>query len=1600
MILWMRKSLYFLLVFVCIKANAQLHADFVANNQQGCSPLVVQFTDSSQGNPTQWLWDLGNGATSTLKNPGAIYVNPGSYTIKLHIKNATGDDSIIKTNYIIVHENPSAAFNASPVSGCAPMDVNFTDKSLANEGIITNWIWDFGDGIISNEQNPAHTYNLSDTFDVLLTVTNSFGCKNTFQNKSLVKVGSVVQAGFSYVYSNACKPPATITFTNTSQSGSTMDYQWYFGDGSASTQVSPVHVFATSGNFTVKLEATNENGCTNTFQQIISIGSVKADFDFIPNCNNNEVSFTDISTPSSVSATWDFGDGNTGSGSTVNHIYSSAGTFQVTLNANFGGCSDTIRKTIKTGQNPQADFTSTGNRATCSYPETIQFNEASVGASGYQWIFGDGATSNEKNPSHTYKGPGQYSVKLIVFNSYGCSDTIVKTNYIQLGLPQIQDIQNLPFEGCAPQSLIFRPDIISGDSIISYQWDFGDSTISSDSVPIHAYQNVGIYDVRLIVVTSEGCSDTLFLPNAVELGIAPKPGFSADPLNVCANTPVQFKDESTGLITDWLWLFGDGVSSTEQNPSHIYTDTGYKDVTLIVSQYGCRDTLVINNYVYVNPPVAKFNVQSECNEPYKYTFTDKSIEPQSWLWDFGDGSTSSQQSPVHTYSSKGVFFVTLTVTNGGCTDIGHDSVNVVDETPSFNYKSVSSNFCKYDSIHFFATNYDADNIKNFQWDFGDGIITQPGAKNNDIYHLYTEAGMFSPILIVKDVNNCIDTIDKNIQIQIFGPNAAFSNQPGACVTSTITFTDESVTDGIHPILSWIWNYGDTSNADTLSSGPFTHTYITTGLYDVSLKIIDNMGCYDTISNFNAINITKPVAGFSSLDTLSCGGSPVSFVDSSKGVSLLYQWSFGDGQTSGSPEPIHKFSAEGLYDVKLVVHDKYGCVDSMQRPQYIRVANPIAGFLLPDTLFSCPPAKINPVNNSVNYTFLTWYFGDGNTSTEINPEHFYTSPGNYTLKLVTKGFGICYDTTVKPLVVKGPSAELSYSPFSGCHPLNISFLAKAKNTVGYIWDFGNGETLTSIDSFANYTYTKPGKYLPQLIVIDSGGCHIPVVNKDTIIVFGVEAKYSAVKQMVDCDSALYHFLDSSIALFDKINNYKWDFGDGSFSYTGNPSHYYHNNGVYDTKVYITSASGCIDSFALLVNVAIDSTPLISAIFPDSACVNAPLLLLANLNNNIPGGVSWKWDFGNGDILYDNDTSYSYPNPGLYNLSVIGTSMAGCADTLNHSVRIDPLPAIDAGVDTAICLGSTITLNATGGVAYQWTNDGTLSCNNCNNPFATPIISTTYFITGSNSFGCSNNDSVNIKVVQPANVSMNVPDTICVGSTIQMSATGAEMYSWEPASLVNNSADSVTTSTPLTTTTFTVIGKDSKGCFSDTASGTVNVFPYPGLQLKDSMVTLESGDGYQALATGTEDIISWQWSPPSGISCLACPNPVLTPASNQVYTVTVKNIAGCSTEKQITITVICKGQNLFIPNTFSPNGDGMNDYFYPRGKGFTVKSFRIFSRWGTIVFEQNNFPPNQQAYGWDGTYKNKKLVPDVYVFIAEILCNNGGLITQKGNVTLLR
>ena len=196
--------LFFILLSQAFISRAQLTANFSATPISGCAPFLVNFTDLSTGNPTNWKWDLGNGTISFLKNPAVTYFAPGQYNVKLIVTNAGGSNEIIKSQFITVYAVPVVNFGGTPLNGCFPLPVQFTDQSIAGSGSINKWEWDFGDGNLSSTQTPTHIYIGAGNFNVSLRVTNTFGCVTTATKPHYIQIGSGAKASFTYSAPNSC----------------------------------------------------------------------------------------------------------------------------------------------------------------------------------------------------------------------------------------------------------------------------------------------------------------------------------------------------------------------------------------------------------------------------------------------------------------------------------------------------------------------------------------------------------------------------------------------------------------------------------------------------------------------------------------------------------------------------------------------------------------------------------------------------------------------------------------------------------------------------------------------------------------------------------------------------------------------------------------------------------------------------------------------------------------------------------------------------------------------------------------------------------------------------------------------------------------------------------------------------------------------------------------------------------------------------------------------------------------------------------------------------------------------------------------------------
>jgi gliding motility-associated-like protein len=201
---------------------------------------------------------------------------------------------------------------------------------------------------------------------------------------------------------------------------------------------------------------------------------------------------------------------------------------------------------------------------------------------------------------------------------------------------------------------------------------------------------------------------------------------------------------------------------------------------------------------------------------------------------------------------------------------------------------------------------------------------------------------------------------------------------------------------------------------------------------------------------------------------------------------------------------------------------------------------------------------------------------------------------------------------------------------------------------------------------------------------------------------------------------------------------------------------------------------------------------------------------------------------------------------------------------------------------------------------------------------------------------------------------------------------------------------------------VIGSDDRNCFNDTAYVDIKVYAVPTIEISNGRaISLSTGGSVKLLTKSSPDVTKWLWTPSRGLSCTDCASPIASPKENLVYTVQASNDGSCTAKDEIMITSICNNSNVYVPNTFSPNGDGMNDSFYPRGTGiYTIKNFKVFTRWGQLLYERKNFEANNAAQGWDGTSGGKKMGPDVYVYLMEVLCENNVVFPLKGNITLIQ
>jgi hypothetical protein len=515
------------------------------------TPLTIKNnTTLIRGNMT-FLWNFGDTTsnnTSIQGTPTYTFSRPGSFTVNLTATSDLGY-STTKTKVINVYYLPQAKYDFQP--GCLGKAVSFNNQStIPGPPVSLSYNWNFGDNTSSSSTSPSKTYIAIGTYNVTLTTTSAQGCSTSVAKNVTIFPVPVV----NFTATNPCKGENAIFSNGTTIAYGKIGYSWNFGDGTTDIVSDPVKKYTSQGTFNVKMVAYSEYGCKDSITKSVTIGTVPtAAFALTKWCDNDSASFSNSSTANggpSITSLWNFGDLTTSNSSTpvINHMYPSAGYYQVVLVVTNGSCSDTAELNIEIEETPIANFAVTGG--VCQGNATT-FNNLSTGSDtlSYSWNFDGTGTSIAINPTYTFPGAGSFNVVLNVNSSNGCSNSVTKSVSV-FGQPSAAFTTSWNAPLYKRQQAFYA----GNQNLYSYNWNFGDGIGTSQQVnPVYSYFSDGPFKVKLRVADANGCtneSDTIIDFIKLSTGRINNNAFSFDvyPNPFRNNTTVNYTLEKAGEV--------------------------------------------------------------------------------------------------------------------------------------------------------------------------------------------------------------------------------------------------------------------------------------------------------------------------------------------------------------------------------------------------------------------------------------------------------------------------------------------------------------------------------------------------------------------------------------------------------------------------------------------------------------------------------------------------------------------------------------------------------------------------------------------------------------------------------------------------------------------------------------------------------------------------------------------------------------------------------------------------------------------------------------------------------------------------------------------
>ncbi|HPD66415.1 MAG TPA: PKD domain-containing protein [Bacteroidia bacterium] len=614
-------------------------AHLISGTTEVCRGEIATYTATPFAN-SAYSWNITNGTIVSGQGTNEVTVRwttNGTGVVKLTKANSQNQKDIF---LIYVNILPVPDLKMIVEKNCK--EVRFIDSTQN----VINRLWSFGDGDTSVLPEINHFYGASGSFNVSLKVMNNYGCYDS--NIVNLIVPDTPKADF-YIDSVVCVNQYVTVTNNTFDAD---NFYWNFGNSATSDVKNPLPFFFDSaGIYHVKLIASN-SGCMDSIIQTVTVYSnPKAYFVFDKICQG--VRFTDSSL-NHLNQVWDLGDGQFSSSGRFEHLYQLPGSYQVKLKVfNSMGCVDSSIRTIYIPAPPKADFSL--DSVVCE-GQNVHISNQSTNADTFYWDLGNSVNSNLKDPlPYFYDKSGTFEVRLVASGS-DCFDTMKKSVQVYPN-PKAE----FGFSEICHGALFYDSSLNHNDLV----WDFGDGSTSTSAIVRHFYNGPGNYEVKLKVVDHHGCADSVV--HSVMIPPAPKAYFSTDPV-VCVNEEITIQNNSV-FAGYFLWDFGDTRTSFLSTPEPFsYSKPGSYKIKLVASDSFCSDSFFQTIDVAPDPEVIFNSFQlSDSSIQFIDFSTISSGSVIYWVWNFGDGSTSAERNPVHSFSSPGVYWVELCVSSdAGC----------------------------------------------------------------------------------------------------------------------------------------------------------------------------------------------------------------------------------------------------------------------------------------------------------------------------------------------------------------------------------------------------------------------------------------------------------------------------------------------------------------------------------------------------------------------------------------------------------------------------------------------------------------------------------------------------------------------------------------------------------------------------------------------------------------------------------------------------------------------------------------------------------------------------------------------------------------------